>query len=209
MAFVTHAIVNRAATSCLKGHYLHLLGCAHKSLVVLQPRAIKASGSFLAQDLYLIQLVLQLHVILQGLICYARTLTSLLHVTSASLRETQCASLQAGPVAALSMSTLRQQPDFLRHIGACISRHTSSESQRSGGSDSLLQRWEDREKLAWQMMAEAHAMDILAVEAFMQPRAKPGEHTSSCFIRAILPDSRQQGMPLQLAASAASTWLCV
>ena len=118
--------------------------------------------------------------------------TSLLHVTLASLLKTQCASLQAGPVAALSMSTLRQQPDFLRHTGACISRHTSSESQHSGGPDNLLQRWEDREELAWQMMAEAHAMDILAVEAFLQPRAKPGERTSSCFISAILPDSPQQ-----------------
>ena len=107
------------------------------------------------------------------------------------------------------MSTLRQQPDFFTHIGACISRHTSPESQHSGGPDNLLQRWEDRQELAWQMMAEAHAMDILAVEAFIQPRARPGEHISSCFKIAILSDSPQQGLPLQLAAGAAHIWLCV
>ena len=85
--------------------------------------------------------------------------------------------LQAGQVASLPTMTLREQPGFLKHVGACISRQgLSVSSLEAEDVDSGPQGWEDKGDLAWQLMAEAHAMDILAVEAFLQPRAQAGEH---------------------------------
>lgn len=82
---------------------------------------------------------------------------------------------QAGPVTAQLMSTLRNQPDFLKHVAACISRPEESDQQQlSHDAGDRVQDWTDEEDLAWRIMAEAHAFEILAVEAFLFPRARSG-----------------------------------
>ena len=88
---------------------------------------------------------------------------------------TSCAVVQAGQAAAVPVSVLRQQPNFLANVAACIpSGSTAVGSTEPAETADVLHCWEDRDDLAWQIVAEAHALDILAVEAFVQPRARPG-----------------------------------
>ena len=97
--------------------------------------------------------------------------------SDALLQLTPAMPKQVGQVATQPTMALRELPGFLTHIGTCISKQgLSASSLQAENLDSSPQGWEDKEDLAWRLMAEAHAMDILAVEAFMQPRAKAGEH---------------------------------
>ena len=76
------------------------------------------------------------------------------------------------------MALLRRQADFLTLVAACV-QHSApelpdpfSESSLSEGQriKELLSTWQESAPMAWRLVAESHALTIVAVEAFSQPR---------------------------------------
>jgi len=86
--------------------------------------------------------------------------------------------LQSGEVAALPTALLRSQPEFLKLVAACIQPSgpkgpdVTSDTTKSDGErvNDLVDVWQQNVPMAWCLVAESHALTILAVEAFAQPR---------------------------------------
>ena len=86
--------------------------------------------------------------------------------------------LQSGEVAALPTARLRRQPEFLKLVAACIQQSgptgpdVISDTTKSDGErvNDLVDVWQQNVSMAWCLVAESHALTILAVEAFAQPR---------------------------------------
>lgn len=89
--------------------------------------------------------------------------------------------LQAGGLAALPVTSLRRQPDFLKCVAACISASPPDILQNAGGPGTLAGNWANRASDAWQLLAEAHALTIITTEAFLYPR-EAGESASFLFV---------------------------
>lgn len=89
--------------------------------------------------------------------------------------------LQAGGSAALPVTSLRSQPDFLKCVAACISASPPAILQNVGGTSTLASSWANRAPDAWQLLAEARALTIITTEAFLNPR-EAGESASSLFV---------------------------
>lgn len=85
--------------------------------------------------------------------------------------------LQAGGLAALPVTSLRSQPDFLKCVAVCISASPPHIMQNAGGPDTLAGSWANRASEAWQLLAEAHAVTIITTEAFLHPQ-EAGESAS-------------------------------
>lgn len=75
-------------------------------------------------------------------------------------------------------ATLRRQPEFLKLVAACIQQSgptgpdVISDTTKSDGErvNDLVDVWQQNVSMAWCLVAESHALTILAVEAFEQPR---------------------------------------
>ena len=89
--------------------------------------------------------------------------------------------LQAGGLAALPVTSLRSQPDFLKCLTSCISASPPDTLQNAGAPGTLAGSWANRAFNAWQLLAEAHALTIITTEAFLYPR-EAGESASFLFM---------------------------
>ena len=86
--------------------------------------------------------------------------------------------MQSGEVAALPTAMLRSQPEFLKLVAACIQQSgpkgpdVTSDTIQSDGErvNDLVDVWQQNVSMAWCLVAQYHALTILAVEAFAQPR---------------------------------------
>lgn len=75
--------------------------------------------------------------------------------------------LQAGGSAALAVTTLRSQPNFLQCVVDCVTPSPPDSLQTAGGHGTQASHGGSA---PWQLLAEAHALTILTTEAFLCPR---------------------------------------
>ena len=74
------------------------------------------------------------------------------------------------------MEAVRSQPKFLECVFACTaaSKAGDSAADSTDGADEsiadLLNFWEGNVGSTWLLAAEAHALTVLSIEAFSQPR---------------------------------------
>ena len=78
--------------------------------------------------------------------------------------------LQAGGSAALAVTTLRSQPNFLQCVVDCIPPSPPDSLQTAGDHGMQASKWAHGDTAAWQLLAEAHALTILTIEAFLYSR---------------------------------------
>ena len=89
-------------------------------------------------------------------------------------------TLQSGEAAAFPISMLRSQPKFLQCLIACVPAQPDQRLQADAGdvTPALADKWAGQASFAWQLLAEAHALTILACEAFRQPKQAGGQPAS-------------------------------
>ena len=72
------------------------------------------------------------------------------------------------------MHYLESQPGFWQALSNCLPEHTQRQLDLEDSSDPC-QNWLQRSDVTWRYSAESAALQIIALEAYRQPRSDKGQ----------------------------------